>query len=520
MIDGSMIDPLREYVRTRSSEVFKSLVETHVDAVYSQCLRQLRDPAAAEDVTQQVFITLAQKAAKIPPQSVLNGWLFTATRYCCANFKRAAARRRSAERKAANMRNEAIEPTLVNDFRSQAEPILDDAIAQLGQSDRDAVLLRFFQGQSIREVGNTLGVSEDAAKQRVSRAVEKLRIYFARQGLTASQATVVAFLGETIKQAAPGVAHAAFQAAVGKSAAALTGHAAGLLSRATLTWAKIAAGLAAAGAITAAVAVASYSSSIQSPVPASPAAGITPILADASPPQSNIPTTQPMSQVTPLETFSKLCAAIEADDTATIDECLCDDGKDPATAAMGREFVEEAGAALRIENAWKGKFGVAMHVPNLGFDDFPKGDYATLYRGTLDAPGGPEVTIDGDLARMRVTPPPEAFSGPSGPNHHWSGAMLVFSRVDGNWKLNTDRTFNIIINLSREPGNDLSDVDIENKVMQGVNDTLNKVADQIEDGTIKSSGLAASAVQRQIMKVFRNAHVQGSGITVVPVIGG
>jgi RNA polymerase sigma factor (sigma-70 family) len=257
MIDGSMIDPLREYVRTGSSEVFKALVDAHVDAVYSQCLRLLHDPAAAEDVTQQVFITLAQKAARIPPNSVLNGWLFTATRYCCANYKRAAARRRSAECKAANMRNEAIDPLRADDFRSQAEPILDDAIAHLGQGDRDAVLMRFFQGQSLREVGNALGVSEDTARQRISRAVEKLRVYFARQGLTAPQATIAAFLGETIKPAAPGVAHAAFQAAISKSAAAATGHAAGLLSRAIWTWPKIAACVAAAVAVTGAVVVVS-----------------------------------------------------------------------------------------------------------------------------------------------------------------------------------------------------------------------------------------------------------------------
>ncbi len=509
-----MIDSLREYVRTGSSEVFRAIVEAHVDAVYSQCLRQLRDRVAAEDVTQQVFITLAQKAARIPPKSVLNGWLFTATRYCCANYQRAAARRRSAERKAALMRNEAIEPSRASDFRSQAEPILDDAIAQLGQSDRDAVLLRFFQGRSVREVGNTLGVSEDAAKQRICRAVEKLRTYFARQGLTAPEASVVALLGEMIKPAGPGVAHAAFQAAVGKTAAA------GVLARTTWRWWKIAAGFTAAGVITAAVAVGNHSLPDQSSTAVSSAIGVTPILADVSPAQSDAATTQPMSQAMPVEALGRLCAAIKADDKAMMGECLCNDGKDPAAAALGREFIEEAATAYRIEKAWREKFRVEMRVPNLGFDDFPKGDYATLYRGTLDAPGGPEVTIDGDVARMRVPLPPEAFSGTSGPNHHWSGAMLVFTRVDGNWKLNTDRTFNFIINLSRNPGNVSSDVDVENKIMAGVIATLDNIAARIESGSITSTGQAASAVASQMGKVFRNARVGGGGINVVPVIGG
>ena len=87
MINDTMNDPLGEYVRTGSAEAFRCVVEAHVDAVHSQCLRQLRDPAAAEDVTQLVFISLAQKASRISPDVVLDGWLFTATRYCCATHQ-------------------------------------------------------------------------------------------------------------------------------------------------------------------------------------------------------------------------------------------------------------------------------------------------------------------------------------------------------------------------------------------------------------------------------------------------
>jgi hypothetical protein len=418
------------------------------------------------------------------------------------------------------MRNEAIEPTRTSDFRSQAEPILDDAIANLGQNDRDAVLLRYFQGRSIREVGDTLGVSEDAAKQRISRAVEKLRTYFARQGLTAPEASVVALLGETIKPAGPGVAHAAFQAAVGKTAAASAAHAAGLFSRTIWAWPKIAAGFVAAGAITAAVAVASHDMSTQSPAANSSASTMAPVLADASSPQADIPATQPMSQDTPVDALRKLCEGMKADDKVMIDECLCGDGDDAATTATCRAFVEEAAVSYHIKKAWKDKFGVEMHVPNFGFDDFPNGDYATLYRGTLDVAGGPEVTIDGDVARMRVPLPPKAFSGENGPNHHWSGAMLVFNRVDGNWKLNTDRTFNLVINLSRDAGNKQSDAEAESKVMQSINVGLDDVALRIENGTIKSPGQAASAVATQVGKAFRSGRVHGSGIIALPVIGG
>lgn len=80
-----MNDLLHQYVQSGSPEVFRRIVEMHVDAVYSQCLRQLRDPALAEETTQMVFISLSSKARSIPKSAVLGGWLFRATRFCCLN---------------------------------------------------------------------------------------------------------------------------------------------------------------------------------------------------------------------------------------------------------------------------------------------------------------------------------------------------------------------------------------------------------------------------------------------------
>ena len=60
----------------------------------------------------------------------------------------------------------------------QISPLLDEALAQLGEKDRQAVLLRFFENKSLAEVGNRLGTGEDTARKRVSRALEKLRRYF------------------------------------------------------------------------------------------------------------------------------------------------------------------------------------------------------------------------------------------------------------------------------------------------------------------------------------------------------
>jgi RNA polymerase sigma factor (sigma-70 family) len=521
MIHDTLNDPLGEYVRTGSAEAFRCLVEAHVDAVHSQCLRQLRDPAAAEDVTQLVFISLAQKASRISPNVVLDGWLFTATRYCCATHQRAAARRRSAERKTAIMRKEAVESgSNGGDFSSHAEPILDDAIATLGQRDREAVLLRFFRGRSLREVGDVLGVSEDAAKHRVLRAVEKLRGYFARRGVLASTDALATFLGCAVKPAAPGAIQAAVHVALNPSVLTTAGHTAGLISKTIWTWPKVAAGFFVAGSITTAAVIAGHGVFAQSPA-AQPTPAVQP--APIPTPQDN-PATQPLSQNTPLDTLAKLCAAIESNDVTAIDECLCSDGNDPASADLGRASIEGEAAVYRISKDWRDKFGQPLSVSGFSFGTFVKESMESALRGTLDFPGGPQVTIDGDVAQLRVPLPPEFFAG-SGPNRvsflaRWSGAMVVFNRVGSDWKLNTDRTVNIIINVNRVDGNNTDVVELGAKIEQGVGDALNAVAAKIEDGSISTRAQAVTAVQTSLMRAFRDCRVRGASFAVLPVIGG
>jgi RNA polymerase sigma factor (sigma-70 family) len=520
MINDTMNDPLGEYVRTGAPEAFRRLVEAHIDAVHSQCRRQLRDPAAAEDVTQMVFISLAQKASRISPNAVLDGWLFTATRYCCATHQRAAARRRSAERKAAIMRKEAVESgSFGGDFSSHAEPILDDAIADLGQRDREAVLLRFFRGRSLREVGDVLGVSEDAAKHRVLRAVEKLRGYFARRGVLASSDALATFLGCAVKPAAPGAIQAAVHVALNPSALTVTGHAAGLLSKTIWTWPKVAAGFFVAGSITTAAVIASHGAFGQSP-----AAQPTPAMQPAPAAGQENPATQSSSQSTPLDTLAKLCSALESNDVTAIDECLCGDGNNPASADMGRASIEGEAAVYRLSKDWRDKFGQPMAVSGFSFATFGKESTESALRGTLDFPGGPQVTIDGDVAQLRIPLPPEFFTG-TGPNRMsflapWSGAMIVFNRVGSDWKINTDRTINFIINVARVDGNNTDVVELGAKIEQGVGDALNAVAAKIEDGSLPTRAKAVKAVQTGLMQAFRDNGVQGASFAVLPVVGG
>ncbi|MBI3869329.1 MAG: sigma-70 family RNA polymerase sigma factor [Verrucomicrobia bacterium] len=190
-------------------------MDRHSGLVYHAALRQLGNPHAAEEVTQAVFIALAQKAAQIPRGSVLSGWLFRAARYAVSNLAREEVRRQRREQEAATMATTTRSDETESAWE-QISPHLNDALEKLSDRDREAVLIRFFQDKSHREVAGALGVSEDAAKVRVSRAVEKLRMLFAKQGFAVPSAVLLAALTAHSAQAAP----AGLNAAVATAAAA------------------------------------------------------------------------------------------------------------------------------------------------------------------------------------------------------------------------------------------------------------------------------------------------------------
>jgi RNA polymerase sigma factor (sigma-70 family) len=184
---------LQEFARDRSQEAFATLVSRHIDLVYSAALRQLHDPAAAQDATQAVFLLLAQKAHRLTGTQ-LSAWLFATTRYVCANARRKQARRTLHERKAAEMRQESDPPE--SPAWDAIAPLLDEAIDSLPATEKRVVLMRYFEKRSFREVGEQFEISEDAARKRVERAVDKLRGFFARAGVAtpASMAAIDAVL--------------------------------------------------------------------------------------------------------------------------------------------------------------------------------------------------------------------------------------------------------------------------------------------------------------------------------------
>lgn len=180
------------FVRDGSESAFGELTRRHLSLVYATAHRVVGDPETARDVAQTVFTDLARKAPHWDPDTVVPAWLYRATTFAAAKARRCEQRR--AQRESEAMRRHTLNAERDPEIDALL-PLLDQGLARLSETDREALILRFLSGQSLRSIGETLGVGEDAARKRVERALDRLRQLLKLRGHTVSTTTLALALG-------------------------------------------------------------------------------------------------------------------------------------------------------------------------------------------------------------------------------------------------------------------------------------------------------------------------------------
>lgn len=259
---------LREYVEKRSESAFAELVQRRVGVVYAIALPQVGgDAHLAQDVAQKVFVELARHATRLLDRPTIGGWLYRTTHYTAVDLVRAERRRRDREQRSELMPDPAETSSAATPW-DKLWPVINEALSALSDRDRDAVALRFFEGRPFAEIGRVLRLSEEAARKRVERALDRMAQALARRGITSTSGAVAVALAEKAACAAPaGLAPGVTGTALASAAASTGG---GIL--AALGSLKVAALFGTAAAVVAIVGFQQISHAGQAAAPASKAA--------------------------------------------------------------------------------------------------------------------------------------------------------------------------------------------------------------------------------------------------------
>ncbi len=489
MADSELISA---YANDRDAEAFRQLVQRHIDFVYAAAVRQSADCHSAQDIAQAVFVLLAQRAESLRSLPTLKGWLFNTTRYVAINARRSLARRKLREKEAAAMRSEILEQSQTPDV----SPHLDDALARLPERDRQVLLLRFFDDLPLAQVSGVLGISQHAAKKRLTRAIERVRVALERRGTAVASTSLATLLSASAAQAAPApLADAAFQLVCGgatktataNSALPLAKETAKMMSRNKLKWIAIKTAMGTVFATAAAAAVV-----LQRPRPR-PAAISGPQLLDNQPVLEDVPDPNQVAQWQ----FDACCGVLRSfidaydhNDPAALHKLIYFNPKTAPEVVTIADLIWYCDlATYRLQKIAVAKFGAQGTglVLNDQTDVALMVDWLARIQLKDAQIAGDEIVIT--PTRMPHSPV-------------WPQAPIFFRHSDAGWQLDCGRTFRFDIHAVRsQPLSGESEQQAWAAGEHLFGDGLNAIAEDLEKGKIQD----IAEVQRRFEDV--NEHI-------------
>lgn len=484
---------VQAYTRNRDADSFRELMVRHMGFVYASARRQTSDEQSAADVTQAVFLLLWQRAGTLKPGTIITGWLFNTTRYVAANARRTESRRKIHEREAAAMRIE----TTQHDQPVDISEFLDGALGSLSERDRQAVLLRYFEDQSLATVGISLGISEDAAKKRVTRAVERLRQFFAARGTMVGSAAIPGLLAMHATAAAPSALMQSTMVLI--LSGARSGSAISLAKGATKMMSRNQLRLVAAKFLIATACVTAAAATVvtEEHRPSAPVVAVA--TATAQPDVATATATEDPEYQACRGVLLSILDAYERDDANSLESIYYfDPHTPPQTPADCKLIIELDLADYHLQKIAIGHFGGAASGLFLRVTTLQE-----LIVDILSRSGPEDVTV---LDNSVILTPSDNSEG------IWPKKPIYFQQVGNGWKLDMGKTFKIVHKVVRQTpvAGETEDQAFAELVHQHVA-KLNEISADIESGKIHDVIEAQTAVDQGIAAI--DAEYKTTGLT-------